>query len=671
MKTHLAKFFALLLILTLMIPACTPQVTAPAPVLLEETATAAPPVTITSTPALRSLNICLGEEPTTLYPYGNLTPSARSVLAAVYDGPMDVRNYIYEPVILEKIPSLADGDAQVSPVTVKAGDKVVDASGNVVTLSNGVRIRPSTCRADDCAVSYNGSSNIQMDQMVATFTLLKDLMWSDGKPLTSADSIYSYQLASDAATPVSKYVIDRTASYEAADDQTVQWWGLPGYIDSDYYTNFWMPLPQHAWSELNATDLLKNEVSSRLPVGWGPYIIDKWEPGKSIHLVKNLNYFLAASGLPKFDELTFLFQPDADAAITDLINGTCDVLDPSVGLDGQVGLLQQMSREGQADLQSAATMTMEWLGFGIVPASYDNGYVAKNNEDRPDIFGDKRTRQAIALCLDRQKMVDTVLYGLSPVPDSYLPADHPLHNGNVQTYTYNPTTGQKILEDVGWEDTDGDPSTPRQSLKVTNVPDGTPLVLKYYTSSATQRVQVADILIRSLTECGIGVDPYFQDAAQFYAQGPAGPLFGRQFDLAEYSIGVNSLEPQCSWFTTSQIPAAKNQWVGTNVTGYSNPSFDSACAKGSQSLSSDPEHNFHQEAQAIFATDLPAIPLYQRIKVAATRPDFCGFTLDPSSPSALENIETFGYGEICKRLLTGTTPTPTIEALSTLPPPTP
>jgi peptide/nickel transport system substrate-binding protein len=649
MKTHSVKVLAVLLTLALTLPACAPQVTVP-PVVQEGTATitVTPPVTLTATPSLRPLNICLGEEPNTLYPYGNLNPSARSVLAAVYDGPMDVVDYTYEPVILEKVPSLEDGDAQVAPVSVKAGDKVVDTNGNVVALANGVKVRPSSCRADDCAVSYDGSSTLQLDQMVVTFTLLKNLMWSDGKPLTSADSIYSFQLASDPDTPVSKYVIDRTASYEAADDYTVQWWGLPGYIDPDYYTNFWMPLPQHAWSETAPADLLHLEASSRLPVGWGPYIIDDWKQGEYIHLVKNLNYFLASSGLPKFDELTFRFEPNADAAMAAMMDGTCDVLDPSVGLDGQVGLLQQMQRELQAKLLTAQSMTMEWLAFGIVPASYDNGYVLTNNEDRPDLFRDKRTRQAVALCLDRKKVVDTVLYGLSAVPDTYLPADHPLHNGNVQNYVYNPTAGSQILSDVGWEDQDNDPTTPRQALNVTNVPNGTPLILNYYTSSATQRHQVAEILSESLARCGIGVNTIFLDAAQFYAQGPVGPLFGRNFDLAEYAIGVNSLEPQCGWFTTTQIPSAQNQWVGTNVSGYSNPEFDSACAKASHSLSTDPEYNSHQEAQAIFAADVPSIPLYQRLKVAATRPDFCGFTLDPSSPSALASIETFDYGADCK-----------------------
>ena len=636
------KYISILLVF-LILSACTPQVTE-IPI-IPQTPTVTTPV-FTPTPAPRSLTVCLGEEPNTLYPYGNLNSAARSVLSALYDGPMDVVEYGYEPIILEKIPNIDDGDAQVSPVTVSAGDQVVDSSGALVTLDTGIKIRPSSCRSDDCAITYDGSSTIQMDQLVVTFTMLPGLLWSDGEPLTSDDSIYSFELASSDDTPVSKFVVDRTQTYEAADEQTIQWWGRPGFIDPDYFTNFWMPLPRHIWGQFPPADLTKLEVSSRLPVGWGPYIIDEWKKGEQLHFVKNLNYFRAASDLPKFDELTFLIFPDTNSALTSLVDGTCDVLDPSIRLDGQVGLLQQMQTDRQANLLTSQTMTMEWLGLGITPAAYDNGF--NSREDRPDFFGDERTRQAIALCLDRQKVVDTVLFGLSQVPDSSIPSDHPLHNGNLQAYPFNPTLGNQILEQAGWLDNDNNRSTPRQALGVTNVPAATPLVLNYITSSATQRHQVAEILTQSLAECGIGLNTIYYPAADFYSQGPNGPLFGRRFDLAAYAIGVNSLEPQCSWFTTSQIPKEENRWVGTNVSGYQNPQFDTACEKALQALSVDPEYAFHQEAQAIFASDLPSIPLYLRLKVAATRWDFCGFTLDPSSSSALAGLEAFDYGDGCR-----------------------
>lgn len=633
-----------LLMLGVLASACAPQpVVTP---FVTTTPTLAPLTPeVTTTPDIRSLRVCLGEEPNTLYPYGNPNSAARSVLSAIYDGPMDVVEYAYEPIILEKIPSLEEGDAQVSPVSVSAGAEVVDTTGNVVLLSTGTRVRPSGCRSDDCAVAYDGSSTLQMDQLVVTFTMLEGLMWSDGEPLTTSDSIYAFTLASNDATPGSKFLIDRTAIYEAADEQSIQWWGKPGFIDPDYYTNFWMPLPEHAWSELPPEELLRADISAKLPLGWGAYIIDEWEPGKSLHLVKNLNYFRAGSGLPKFDEVVFLIFSDADAALSALVDGTCDVLDPSTRLDGHVGLLQQMRLDNQADLLTAPTMTMEWLGIGMTPASYDDNFNVE--EDRPDFFGDKRARQAIASCLDRQKVVDTVLFGLSQVPDTYLPPDHPLHNANVQTYAFDPASGNRILEQAGWQDHDNNPSTPRQALGVTNVPADTPLILNYYTSSATQRHQVAEIFAQSLAECGIGLNVIYSNASDFYAPGPTGPLFGRQFDLAEYAMGVNSLEPQCSWFTSSQIPDESNHWVGTNVSGYQNPVFDAACEKALQTVSTDPEYAFHQEAQAVFAADLPSIPLYLRLKVAATRPDFCGFTLDPSSSSPLADIESFDYGEAC------------------------
>jgi len=643
------RYAIFLLVLVLMLPACAPQTTA-TPINISETPTLVQTAVPTLAPELeaRSLNICLGDEPNTLYIYGSPNSPARSVLSAIYDGPFDIVEYGYEPIILEKMPNISDGDAQVAPVTVSAGNLVVDTNGNLINLKANDKVRPSGCHADDCAVTYDGSNTFQMDQLVVTFTLLEGLTWSDGESLTTDDSLYSFELASSNSTPGSKFLIDRTQTYEAADETTVQWWGVPGYMDSDYYNNFWTPLPRHAWGELNAVDLLNAEVSTKSPLGWGPYVLDEWAPGESIHLVKNLNYFRAQSDLPKFDELTFHFYADPNSAITALIDGTCDLLDPSVRLDGQVGLLKQMQTDGQADLVTTPSSTIEWLGIGVKPASYDNGFNPNDSQDRPDYFGDPRMRHAIASCLDRQKIVDTVLFGLSPIPDTYLPSDHPLNNGNVDSYPFDPAAGNTILTQIGWIDHDNDPATPRVAQGVSRVPGGTPLVLNYITSSATQRRQVAEIAAQSLAECGIGLNIQNVSASDLYAQGPDGPLFGRGFELAEYAIGVNTLEPQCSWFTTTQTPTDVNSWIGTNISGYSNSAFDAACSQAQQALPEDPAYTGHQEAQSIFASDLPSIPLYQRLKVAASRPDFCGFSLDGSSIYALADIESFDYGETCQ-----------------------
>jgi len=324
------------------------------------------------------------------------------------------------------------------------------------------------------------------------------------------------------------------------------------------------------------------------------------------------------------------------------------VLDPTVPLDGQAALLQKMQASGQLQASFASGMTIEWLGLGLAPATYDDGYDTLYAKDRPDILADVRTRQAIAYCIDRKKIVDTVLFGLTTVPDSYLPADHPLFNSSATAYPFDPTIGKSLLKEVGWRDTDGNPATPLQALAVKNVPAGTPLLLNDYVTTATQRRQVTDIISQSLSQCGIGLNIQYFAQNDLYAAGPDGLLFGRRFDLIEYAMGVDGIEPPCAWFTSSEIPNAANHWVGANVSGYKSAAFDAACATARQSLPDDPASTeTYRQTQWIFSADLPSIPLYYRLKVAASRPDFCHFDLDPSA-NPLWNIEAFDYGPACQ-----------------------
>jgi peptide/nickel transport system substrate-binding protein len=612
------------------------------------TPTPKPTLTVTPLPVPpRKLTICLGQEPASLYPVNNPSSVARSVLAAVYDGPIDTNSYGYQAVILEGLPSIKNGDAQLFPKSVSVGDEVVDASGTPVTLAVGVKIRPAGCTSEACVITYDGKSEVQMDQMQATFRLLPGLTWSDGEPLTAEDSVYAYRVASDPASSGSRYLVYRTQSYEAADETTIQWWGKPGFIDPTYFTNFWPPLPQHLWSQFQIDQLSETDQSSRTPLGWGAYVIQEWVAGDHITLTKNPHYFRASESLPKFDTLTFRFVPDPGTAISDLLAGTCDILDPSIQLDGQVELLRSMAEKNQLQALFTTTPVMEELALGIRPASYDNGIDA--GKDRVDYFGDTRVRQALALCLDRQQVVDSVLAGLSTVPNSYLPQENPLYNMNATTYSFDVAAAGQLLEQAGWKDVDNDPSTPRQAWGVPGIPNGTPFEVNYVTTNAVQRQQVSTILTASLAQCGIKINVQFLDANTLYAPGPGGMLFGRNFDLAEFAMGSTGIETPCDWYTSSEVPNAANNWVGTNVSGFINPDFDAACLASQQSLPDDPAHaTAYAQAQSIFAEDLPVIPLYWRVETAAARADLCHFSLDPTAASSLWNIETFDSGAGCQ-----------------------
>jgi|SRR5271157_1204975 len=293
------------------------------------------------------------------------------------------------------------------------------------------------------------------------------------------------------------------------------------------------------------------------------------------------------------------------------------------------------------------TSTIEWLGLGIKPAAYDNGN--RSIRTRPDFFAGSRMRQAIALCLDRQKVVNTVLFGQSSVPTSFVSSDNPIYLIGLPDYKFDATAGSQLLEQAGWKFVNGDTTSARRAVSVRNVAAGTPLILNYVTTQSVQRRQVNDNLSQSLAQCGIGIKVQYESQQQLYSPGPNGPFFGRNFDLAEYVLSDTSIDPPCGWLTSNEIPNAVNHWVDVNMSGYSSLDFNTACYAAQSSLPSEQSYidSYHQ-AQSIFASDLPAIPLFFRLSVAAARAGLCHFNLDPSV-NPMWNIEAFEEGQACKK----------------------
>lgn len=615
------------------------------------TATPEPPQatpTATAVPT-RSMVVCLPDEPKSLYVYGSNSRSMWSVLEAIYDGPFDTRQYSVQPVILDKLPSLKDGGASLKPVNVNAGDTIVDVDGNLVSLAAGVKVLPSGCSSMDCVATWDGVSALTMDQLVVDFKLLPGLKWSDGTPLTAADSVFSYQLASDPATPTSKRLSDRTFSYQALDDQTVEWTGMPGYYEQQYDTLFWLPLPKHTLGQLGAAQLLTDPTANQAPMGWGPYVIKEWTAGDHITLTKNPNYFRVSEGLPKFDTLVYRFVGNtSDGNLNALLTGECDIVDQNGEFLKMFPSLLEDEKQNKLKTYVAQGPEWEHLDFGVQPASYDNGYNT-SDQDRPDLFGDARTRQAFAYCIDRASINTNLLYGRSSVSNSYLPANHPLYQADLPGYAFNPDQGKQLLDEVGWKDSDQDPATPRVSAGVQGVPDGTPLTVNYLTTDADLRKQVAQSIAASLGSCGVQVNVTADSPSNIFGPGPDGSVFGRKFDLVQFAWEAGA-QPNCQLYTSAEVPTADNHWIGVNVSGFRNTDYDKACLAASWARPTDPNAaTLEATAQQQYAANLPSIPLYSDLKITIARPDLCGFDLDGTARSIFWNLESLDFGDTCKK----------------------
>jgi peptide/nickel transport system substrate-binding protein len=143
--------------------------------MVQPTETSSPP--LTETPLPRQLSICLGNEPTSLFLYDAVSPAAKSVLAAVYDGPFDWQDFQIQAVILDKIPSLKEGDISFEPLTVNLGEALVDAGNLNRWLRGRVSLAAALNRAVSrltrrpaCARSTNGRSAY----------MKPGLLWSNG-----------------------------------------------------------------------------------------------------------------------------------------------------------------------------------------------------------------------------------------------------------------------------------------------------------------------------------------------------------------------------------------------------------------------------------------------------------------------------------------------------------
>ena len=605
-------------------------------------------------PTETTLIVCLAQEPASLYRYseaylyGTTSRETDAVLEAIYDGPIDVLGYEYSPVILERIPTFDNGDVKIEAVSVTRDEVYFDPEADqAANLSLGRSYLPSGCDTLACAAKYGGGE-AAMDRMIVTFRLKPGLLWADGLPLMAADSVFAFNIDSDKDTPTLKYQVDRTGAYESADDVTVVWKGIPGYMDAEYPANFWPPLPEHVLGDVDPSDLTVSELTARRPLGWGAYSIEEWLRGEQIVLRKNPYYFRAAEGLPYFDRLIFRFiGRDFPVVYQQLLTGECDILDETVLLDAadpasvDPEILQQLSQGEEAGrilLSVAAGGDMARIDFNTAPP---------NPSETAPIFAEARTRKAIAQCIDRTALASELFSGMDMTGQTYLPPDHPLYESDVPQLDFDPGQAIALLEEVGWGDEDGDTETPRTAKGIPGVPNGTALTFSLLAAPNALHEFLASRIADSLSACGIGASLNELPVEELLAAWPEGLVFGRRFQAVLWSWPT-WVRPACEMFSSTEIPSPSTKF-GANASGYSRGEYDRACQRVMLGLPATASYvEAAAETQTLYAQDLPALPLVMHPRVAAHAATVCGLAADASAPTLIWNLEEIGADETCR-----------------------
>jgi ABC-type transport system substrate-binding protein len=242
------------------------------------------------------------------------------------------------------------------------------------------------------------------------------------------------------------------------------------------------------------------------------------------------------------------------------------------------------------------------------------------------ILSDLRVRRAIAHCIDRDALIDSVYTYVSDDVkptlrmDSFLPKTHWAYSGPYMDYPYDPAAGEALLDEAGWTMPDG--GTVRQNAQ------GDPLALSLTTTDAQFRQTWAAVAEQNLEGCGFDITRNHISADIWF--GDTTGLARRDFELGAYAW-VGQADPTGqTLYACNQIPTADNNWEGQNVMGWCNQKASDAIVLANNTLNRDERIAAYNIVQEEFAKDMVSLPLFQRAEAEAWSNNLEGIKVDPT-----------------------------------------
>ena len=454
------------------------------------------------------------------------------------------------------------GDAS-NLIPLLASDSASHAVGGMV-FNGLVKYDKNMNITGDLAESWEITNN----GLVITFHLRKGVKWHDGKPFTTADVLYTYQVTVDPKTPTA-YAGDfqKIKKAEALDDYTFR-----VTYDKPFAPALisWSSaiLPKHL---LAGKDITKSPLS-RHPIGTGPYKFKEWVAGQKIVLVSNENYF---EGRPYLDGRITRIIPDTATMFLELRAR-------NIGMMGLTPL--QYTRQTDNNLFKENFNKYRYLAFAYTYV----GYNLKN-----PLFTDKRVRQAISYAINKDEIVSGVLLGLGkPATGPYKPGTW-AHNDKVKIYNYDPAKARDLLKQAGFADQNGDGVLEK---------DGKPFVFEILTNQGNEtRQKCAEIIQRQLKEVGITATIRILEWSAFVTDF----INKRRFDAVILGWTI-PLDPDAYDVWHSSKTAREE----LNFVSYNNPEADDMLVKGRSTFNQDERKKYYDRFQEILAEDQPYTFLY-------------------------------------------------------------
>ncbi len=379
------------------------------------------------------------------------------------------------------------------------------------------------------------NGGISADGKTITMKLRNDITWSDGKPITADDFIFTYQMVTNPKNAVSSTnPYDKVDKITAPDPQTVVIKFKEAY--APWMGSLWRGLlPKHVLQPVFDKDgTLDNAEWNRKPtVGCGPFNFAEWQTGSFARFTARDDYW---GGRPKLDEIFIRFVPDDASQVAALKNG-----------DGDLGTF--ITYSDIPDLEAAGVNMYKAF------SGYDEGfYFLLDPKKGHPALQDSKVREAIALAIDRDSLDKNLLLGKT-VPAATYWDNTPYTDPSLKPWPYDPDKAKQLLDEAGWKDSNGDGVRDKNGVK---------LELKYGTTTREIRKDTQAVVQQQLANVGIKVDLLNYESDTFFnGYKDGGPAATGQLDIFEYSTASEFPDPTTAEWLCSSIPTdAKPE--GTN-----------------------------------------------------------------------------------------------------------
>jgi peptide/nickel transport system substrate-binding protein len=337
---------------------------------------------------------------------------------------------------------------------------------------------------------------------------------------------------------------------------------------------------------------LKNWAFNRKPVGTGAFKVDEFVTGDHITLSRNDSYW--QTGKPYLDKVIVRIVPSSEVAKQLMKNGEADVMWNVTEAD-----LPEIDKMQNVKLFNAPQAGGERMILNTVKP----GDPSDNKTPHP-ILGDVKVRQAIAYGIDKQTIIDKLLFGKALPGSSELNVD-PFNCSDIKAYPFDQAKAKQLLDDAGWKvGADG-----------IRVKDGNRLRLKYQTTTGNKLREDSQVLIVENMKA-IGVEFYIENQPSALLIGSwaaNSPRKKGNYDIIMYTTN-SDIDPgnqMYTYFDSKSIPTPDYQG-GVDYSRWNDPQTDKLIEQANGLLDWSQRKPLYCQAAKLVVDGASHIYLYQR-----------------------------------------------------------